>query len=175
MNPSEIFTSIVNDTAKADFLNQMHLMRKRAASNAIINTVLRNGVYTPKHTATEAVLNWIKTNPWKAGLAGGAALGAGGVAANTIGKRINQETATGIGDDPVVKAISNPTKMTAAQKLNTGVGAAAGLAGGAGIYALLGQIPGIRRKPLLKAILATLGGGVIGYGAWRAADNYQKA
>lgn len=176
MNPSKIFTDIVNDSANVEFVNQLNLIRKTAASNAIINTVLNNGVYTAaKPTALQSMTSWIKANPWKSGMIGGAALGAGGVAANTVGKRIGQETADGIADDPVVKALSNPTKMNTAQKINTGIGAAAGLAGGAGLYALLGNVPGIKRKPLLKAILATLGGGAIGYGAWRAADNYQKA
>lgn len=175
MDPNKIFTDIVNDSANAEFLNQLHLMRKKAASNAIINTALQNGVYMPKNTATQAVLNWIKANPWKAGLIGGTAVGAGGVTANTVGKRVKQETADSIADDPVVKALSNPLQMNTAQKINTGVGTAAGIAGGAGLYALLGKVPGVKRKPLIRALLAITGGSALGYLGWRASDNYQKA
>ena len=179
MDPSKIFTDIVNQSANVEFLNQLTMVKKahhtKMAVNEIVNTVLRNGVYQEKLPLRATALNWIKSNPGKAALAGGALVGAGSAASNTIGKRIAQETAPGIKNDPVVRALSNPLDMTNAQKINTGVGAAAAIAGGMGINELLNKVPGIRRKPLLKAILAMTGGAALGYAGWRASDNYQKA
>ncbi len=181
MEPAKLFTDIVTEAPNAEFLNQLHLIKKAAkgkAAQVIIDTVLKGGVYrptTPTGYKLYRGLHWARMNPWKSGLLAGAGVGAGYGAAKTIGKRINQETAGGVQDDPVVKALSNPSKMNDAQKLNTGIGAAAGLAGGAGIYAALSKVPGLKRRKLLNALLATVGGGAIGYAGWRAADNYQKA
>lgn len=77
--------------------------------------------------------------------------------------------------DPVVAAISKPSKMNRAQKINTGIGGAAALAGTTGIYTILDHIPWVRRKPILKAILAATGGAAMGYAGWRTADRFQKA
>lgn len=179
MDPSKIFTDIVNQSANVELLNQLTMVKKahhtKMAVNAIINTQLRNGVYQAKEPILKAIMSWVKANPWKTGFAAGSAVGTGTIAANTIKNRVAQETAPGIKNDPVVKALSNPLDMTNAQKINTGVGAAAAIAGGMGINALLNKVPGIKRKPLLKAILAMTGGAALGYAGWRASDNYQKA
>ena len=178
MEPSKVFTDIVNGSVNVEFLNQLSMVKKahhnKMAANEIINTVLKDGVYEVKPLLRTQILNWIKNNPWKSGLAGGAALGTGVVTAGTINKRMDQEQKS-LKNDPVVKALSNPLNMNTAQKINTGIGAGVGLAGTAGLYGLLGQIPGIKRKPLIKAILAMTGGAALGYAGWRAADNYQKA
>ena len=56
------------------------------------------------------------------------------------------------------------------------VGAAAGLAGAAGIYGLGSQFSGLRKKKnkLLRATLALLGGAGIGYGAYRLSQPETK-
>ena len=178
MDPAKIFDDIVHQAPNVEFLNQIRLIKeataKTAAAPATINMVNKGGTWVPSQGLADAILNWVKTNPWKTGLGAGALLGGGAVLKDTVSKRIGQETG-GLDKDPVIRALSNPSKMTDAQKINTGVGAATGLAGGVGLYKLLGKVPGLKRKSLLKAILATAGGAGLGYAGWRAADNYQKA
>lgn len=178
MDPAKIFDDIVHGAPNVEFLNQIKLIKeaavKNAAAPAVVPMVNQNGTWVPRRELAGAIMDWVKANPWKAGMAGGAALGSGVVLKDTISKRIGQEIG-GLDKDPVVKALSNPSKMTDAQKINTGVGAATGLVGSVGLYNLLGKVPGLKRKALLKAILATAGGAGLGYAGWRAADNYQKA
>jgi len=166
MNASKLFTDIVDNTKTVELVNQLVLVKNAAipgtAKKMIVNALKGTG-------------NWAKANPGKAAVIGGAGVGAGVTAKSTIGKRVGQELSGGVGADPVVKALTNPAKMTGAEKVNTGIGAAAALASGAGLYSLLGAMPGLKRRKVLRAIMASLGAGATGYAAWRAADNYQKA
>ncbi len=75
--------------------------------------------------------------------------------------------------DEVLSALSDPLNMTNKQKLDATAGAGAALLGGAGLYSAMQAIPGLRKRKILRAVLATLGAGGIGYGAWKAADNIQ--
>lgn len=173
MISSELFTDIVNESPRAEFINQMNLI-KNAHRKVAVNWSLRPLLSKIPPDAKKRIWTWMKANPGKTGLIGGTAAGIGSVAGATAINRIGQET-SGLAADPVIKALKNPSKMNAAQRLNTGIGAGAALAGGAGVYALLNKVPGIKRRPLLKAILATLGATATGYTAWRASDNYQKS
>ena len=76
--------------------------------------------------------------------------------------------------DDILSAILDPGSMSDQQKIDAVAGAGAAALGGAGLYAAMKAIPGLKRRKVLRAVLATLGGAGIGYGAWKATDNIQN-
>jgi len=75
--------------------------------------------------------------------------------------------------DPVIESFKKFPNMGKQNWINTAVGAGVGTAAGLGLNEALRSVPGLKKRKLLRATLATLGGGGAGYLAWRASDNYQ--
>ena len=68
----------------------------------------------------------------------------------------------------------NPVKADKQTNINTGLAALGGGAAAAGIYSAFGAIPAFKRRKILRAVMAILGGGAVGYAAWNASNNYQN-
>lgn len=89
----------------------------------------------------------------------------------------DEVTQTGQPDppDPFIEGMKKFPNMGKQNWINTAAGIGAGAATGIGLHEALKAVPGLKKRKLLRATLATLGGGGAGYLAWRAADNYQNA
>lgn len=125
------------------------------------------GVLVPTYkTVGKKLLNGILDHPYlTSGAIGAAGTGIGVGLAN----KQNQEAAEAMQnmvpeDDPTAPERRN---------INMGAAAGAGALGAVGLYHTLNAIPVLRRYKLLRALMAVAGGGAMGYGAWKMADNYQ--
>lgn len=161
MNIETIYNNMMTKQAFTPTPRQARALKLRHFGRAIATPFKWLGKQMQKHPVAST-----------AGVVTGTGLGAG-TTGYVVGRESAKESPDVVVPDPVVEAFKDPMNMSEQQRNSTMIGGGAALASGTGLYFALRSIPGLRRRRLLRAVLATLGAGGVGYAAWRAADNYQ--
>jgi len=152
-------------------------MTKTAAADVAVQVVNKVPWYKLIGPAIKGIPGWIGRHPKTSGSLGLilASFGLGTLGGYRQGQEDVAQTNQDSAPDPMLEAFKKFPNMGKQNWISTAAGLGAGAATGVGLHQALKAVPGLKKRKILRATLATLGGGGAGYLAWRAADNYQNA